>query len=84
MSLNGKFSQISNSFKIFLKDFVDIISSDVKEKLSREKSTVQFIASDKNSAAPNQKNDLGNENGYVYDGGDYSYGYGYDGTDYQR
>ena len=79
---DDKFSQISNSFKIFLKDFVDIISSDVKEKLSREKSTVQFIASDKNSAAPNQKNDLGNENGYVYDGGDYSYGY--DGTDYQR
>ena len=78
---DDKFSQISNSFKIFLKDFVDIISSDVKEKLSREKSSFQFIASDKDSAAPNQKDDLGNENGYVYDGGDYSYGY--DGTDYK-
>ena len=75
---DDKFSQIANSFKIFLKDFVDIISSDVKEKLSREKSTVQFIASDNNSAAPNPKDDLGNENGYVYDVGDYSYA-----TDYQ-
>ena len=63
---DDKFAQIANSFKIFLKDFVDIISSDVKEKLSREKSTV-----------PNPRNDHGNETHVYVLYGDY-----YDGTTY--
>ena len=65
---NDKFSTISHSFKIFLQDFVNIISSAVKEKLSPEKPTFQFRES-----SPIKQNDIGKENGFVYDGDDYSY-----------
>ena len=41
-----KFSKISHSFKIFLNDFVNVISSDVMEKLSQKGSTFQ-LKSDK-------------------------------------
>ena len=65
---DDKFSTISHSFKTFLQDFVNIISSAVKEKLSPEKPTFQFRES-----SPIKQNDLGKENGFVYDGDDYSY-----------
>ena len=65
---DDKFSTISHSFKIFLQDLVNIISSAVKEKLSPEKPTFQFRES-----SPIKQNDLGKEDGFVYDGDDYSY-----------
>ena len=48
---DDKFLQISDSFKTFLIDFVNIISSDLMEKLSRKGSTIQF-KSDKEYPAP--------------------------------
>jgi len=65
---DDKFSTISHSFKIFLQDLVNIISSAVKEKLNPEKPTFQFRES-----SPIKQNDLSKENGFVYDGDDYSY-----------
>ena len=65
---DDKFSPIYHSFKTFIQDFVNIISSAVNEKLSQEKPTFQFRES-----SPIKQNDLGKENGFVYDGDDYSY-----------
>ena len=81
---DDKFSPIYHSFKTFIQDFVNIISSAVKEKLSQEKSSFQFRES-----SPIKQNDLGKENGFVYDGDDYNYATSavqpsYDGSGYRE
>ena len=60
-----KYSQISRSFRIFLKDFVNIISSAVREEeLSQEKSTFHFNESD---PEPSEENSPFVESAEIYD-----------------